>query len=419
MGSFIKKDLLVFWRDRKEVLLSLLLPIVLIAVLNIALSGLFNSDEDSINIHVGIVEEDNSSIGMEQFEEALNQLNISQVEQEAALKQAQMLDPSKTVRDFFNNPELQDWLHTQNISETEAIKLVEEGELDAFVKIPEGFTYEVLSSIIFDEEADVGLTIHADEQSTELTTLQNMVNNFVDSVNLQFALGTSAGTDSLEQLLPQGGSEIMEGVEMYSFSQYITIAMSALFSLFIAQTVAMKTVTEKRERVFNRIILADSHPLQFLIGKTFATFCLSLLQITLTFTVSQLLFDIFPDKSMQFWLGILIIFTLFALSIAGLSALFTSISLNLRDENAISGIFTAIIMGMAVLGGSFAPIQSLPAVLQKIGEWTPNGLTQTVLLEWIQFTNPSDLIIPIIVLIGFFIVCLAIGMSIFPTRGRN
>ena len=419
MGSFIKKDLLVFWRDRKEVLLSLLLPIVLIAVLNIALSGLFSSDEDAINIHVGIVDEDNSSIGMEQIEETLNQMNISQVEQEAALKQAQILEPSKMVINFFNSPELQDWVHTQNISETEAIKLVEEGELDAFVKVPEGFTYEVLSSIIFEKEADVGLTLHANEQSSELTTIQNIVNNFVDSVNLQIALGTTGRADSLEPVLPQGGNEVMEGVETYSFSQYITIAMSTLFSLFIAQTVAMKTVTERRERVFNRIVLADSHPLQFLIGKTFATFCLSLLQITLTFTVSQLVFDVFPDKSMQFWLGVLIVLTLFALTIAGLSALFTSISLNLKDENATSGIFTAIIMGMAVLGGSFAPIQSLPVVLQKIGEWTPNGLTQTVLLEWIQFNNPNDLIIPIIVLIGFFVVCLAIGMSIFPQRGRN
>ncbi|WP_042149619.1 ABC transporter permease [Paucisalibacillus sp. EB02] len=419
MGSFLKKDLLVFWRDRKEVLIALLLPIILIVVLNVALSGLFTDDGESMDIQVGIVEEDNSLEGLERFEEAVNEMDLDQAEKEAILQQTSVFNPSEMIISFFDNPEIKQVIHTKNVSEAEAVELVEEGDLHAFVRIPEGFTYAILSSIMLDEEADVALSIQAEEQSNELNTLQNMMNNFIESINLELALGTIAEGEAQEPLLPQGGREVIEGVETYSFTQYITIAMSTLFALFMAQTLAMKTVTEKRERVFNRIILTGSHPFHYLMGKTLATFILSWLQIIITFTISQLLFDVFPDKSLEFWIGLLIVITAFALTISGLTALFTSITLNLQDTNAASGIFSLIIMSMAVLGGNFTPIQILPAFLQRIGEWTPNGLSLTVILEWIQLNNSGNLVIPMGILFGYFIVFLMLGMAIFPGRGRN
>ena len=58
MRSFLRKDLLVFWRDRKEVLISLLAPILLIVVLNFAFSDLFGEDAEGLDIDLGIVLED-------------------------------------------------------------------------------------------------------------------------------------------------------------------------------------------------------------------------------------------------------------------------------------------------------------------------------------------------------------------------
>jgi ABC-2 type transport system permease protein len=321
--------------------------------------------------------------------------------------------------EFFNNPELAEVVQTQMVTESEAVELVENGELHAFVNIPEGFSYAFLSSIMFGEEVDVALTIRAEEQSTELRTLQNLIGNYIDSVNLQFALGSSSGSEGEVPVLPEGGREVIEGVEMFSFSQYITIAMITLFALFMAQTVSMKTITEKRELVFNRIILTNSPPLHFLSGKILATFCLAWIQMAITFLLSQFVFKVFSGKSMEFWVGLILVITIFSLTIAGLSAIFTSLALYIKDTNAVNGLTSVIIMGMAVVGGSFAPIQSLPVVLQRIGEWTPSGLTLTMLLEWIQFTNFEDLILPTLVHISYFVVCLIVSIAIFPKRGVN
>lgn len=210
-----------------------------------------------------------------------------------------------------------------------------------------------------------------------------------------------------------------DGADAYTISQYFTIAIGTLFALFMAQTVSLKTMTEKREQVFNRILLTNSHPLSFLIGKTVSAFILAILQFAITLTVVQLLLDVFPDKSFTFWAGLMVVLIAFALTVGGLSALFTALTLHLSDTNAASGISTLVIMGFGVLGGSFFPLEGLPDPIQKIGEWTPNGLTQTALIEWVQYSHFNDLLFPITFLMGVFIICFAISVSIFPKRGRS
>ncbi|MUK88408.1 ABC transporter permease [Ornithinibacillus sp. L9] len=418
MGSFFKKDLLVFWRDRKEILLSLLLPIVIIFVLNIAFTGVFESESESVTIDLAIVQEDDEALGFEQFEETLSDMDFSVEEREQVLEQAGEVTPIQLIHELFNDPELKEWINIQELTEAEASESVEAGTLDAIIKLPEGFTYGVLSQVMLGEQSEIPLTIQAEEQSNEVSVLQEIVYNFINTINLQFAIGATTGSDITEAKLPQGGTEIVEGVETYTITQYFTIAMTTLFALFISQTIALKTVTEKRERVFNRILLTNSNPLNYLMGKMLATFCITWLQMMITITVSQLILDVFPERNFDFWIGLIMVITVFALTVAGLSAIFTTITLNMHDSNAVSGLTTLIIMTLGVLGGGFFPIQGLPVFMQKIGEWTPNGLTQVTLIEWIQYTEMKGLVMPIIILIVFFIVCIIIGMAIFPRRGR-
>ncbi|PAV27959.1 hypothetical protein CIL05_19000 [Virgibacillus profundi] len=418
MGSFLKKDLLVFWRDRKEILLSLLLPIVIILLLNFAFSGLFDEGAESMDIDVAIVQQDNESIGLEQFEVRVNELDFPPAEKEALLTQATQISPVRLINEFFNDPEMKEWVSAQELGKEKATGLVEEGELDALITIPVGFTESVLSSILLGEETEKNLTINVKEESNEAGALQDMVTNYVNTLNFQFALGTAAEAPAPEPELPEGGREVVEGAQVYTMTQYFTVAIAALFCLFIASTVAMKTVTEKREHVFNRIILTNSKPFNYLMGKIISTFFMAWIQLLITFTVTQLLLDVFSGMSFDFWLGTFVVITAFSIAVSGLTAIFTPITLRLSDPNAANGIFTLIVMGMGMLGGSFFPIDFLPDWVQRIGEWTPNGLTQGTLLEWIQYGSFVDLILPIILLMGFFIACLIIGMFLFPRRER-
>ncbi|MDF2036344.1 ABC transporter permease [Cytobacillus oceanisediminis] len=421
MGAFIKKDLLVFWRDRKEILMALLLPILIIVILNFAFSGLFK-DEKAMQIDISVVQEDDVKKGKEQFAAAVEAKGLSSEEKSVLLAEADKLDPVKLIHDFLNSSDLKEWVTVKDFSEKEAAEQVKNGELDAIIKIPEGFTFESLSGVLLGETSQGSVTILAEEESAEVSTLQEVVHTFVNTVNTKFALGSKGVQATAEPILPKGGKEVVEGddgADAYTISQYFTIAIGTLFALFMAQTVSLKTMTEKREQVFNRILLTNSHPLSFLIGKTVSAFILAILQFAITLTVVQLVLNVFPDKSFTFWAGLMVVLIAFALTVGGLSALFTALTLHLSDTNAASGISTLIIMGFGVLGGSFFPLEGLPEPIQKIGEWTPNGLTQTSLIKWVQYSHFNDLLFPILFLMAVFIICFAISVSIFPKRGRS
>lgn len=399
-------------------LMTLLLPIIIIVVLNYAFAGIFNDDKEATKLDIAFVQVDDEEKGLVQFKEKVQQLGLSQAEQETMLEHVENLSPITLIRNFINNPDVKEWVNAKELTWEEATDQVENGELDAIIRVPEGFTYEVLSTVILGDKSTTALTIHAEKQSTEVTTLQNIVNEFVNSLNMNFALGREGTLLAAEPILPQGGREVVEGIDTYTISQYFIVAIGTLFGLFLAQSVALKTVTEKRERVFNRILLTNSNPMHFLLGKTVSTFILTWLQLMITITVTQLLLNIFPDKSVSFWFGMVLVFTSFSLMVAGLSAIFTSITLNLKDSNAVSGLTTLIIMSLGILGGSFFPLEGFPELLQRIGEWTPNGLTMTAMIEYIQFSQFSDLLLPIMVLVTMSVVCFVIGMFMFPKRGR-
>lgn len=418
MFSFLRKDLLIFWRDRKEVLIALLSPIVLIIILNFAFSGLFGEDAETLDINLGIVMEDDESLGLEQFEEAVRNMDFPAAEKEMMLEQSAQHAPIGLIEEFFQNPELAGFITTERLGEAEAKELVESGELDALVKIPEGFTRDVLGQVMLDEPSGKSVILQLEENSIETNTLENILSAYMDSLNYQFALSNVTDGEVLEPVLPQGGREEIKGVEPYDISQYLTFSMTTLFTLFIATTVMAKTTTEKRERVFDRIILTNRNPLFYLMGKVISTFIFSFVQLMLVFIVSQLILDIFPGKSTEFWIGILLISTFFALAIAGLTAVFTSLALNISNVDLVNGLLYMIIMLMAAVGGNFTPVQGFPELVQRIGEWTPNGLTLTTFLQWIQFGAMSDLGMPIIKLSVFFVLCLIIGMFLFPKRGR-
>ena len=64
------------------------------------------------------------------------------------IKEAESLSPSGLITSFFNEPELSSWIHTQELSEKEAVEQVKNGDLDAIIKIPEGFMYDFLAHLV-------------------------------------------------------------------------------------------------------------------------------------------------------------------------------------------------------------------------------------------------------------------------------
>lgn len=419
MRSYIKKDLLTFWRDRKELITVLVLPILLVVVLNFAFSGLLGKDEDAIDLRLAIVNQDDETEASAQLKEKLlHDASFSEQEAQDLVHRTNEVRPVQILVDYFESDELKEWVTVYEIEESEAVKKVGEGEIDGFLLIPDGFTADSLYAAVTGESPTTKLTFKRDKETGDTSALYNIIHGFMDHLNYHFALETLSGATEVEVKLPEGGLEQEEAAENFSLTQYFTITMAILFALFTAMTVATKTGHEMRQQVFNRILIAHQNRLLFLVGKTVSTFCLAWLQIMLVFTLAHFILGVFPERTANFWLGLLGIVTSVSFAIAGLAAIFTTILLRMKKVEAANGLFMLVIILFGVVGGNFVPIYILPDWLQQIGEWTPNGLALVMFTEWIRFEQVTSLVGPSVLLIIFFVLCSIAGLAFYPKRGE-
>ncbi|WP_263705924.1 ABC transporter permease [Shouchella tritolerans] len=419
MRSYIKKDLLTFWRDRKELITVLVLPILLVVVLNFAFSGLLGNDEEAIDLHVAIVNQDDETEASAQLKEKLlHDASFSEQEAQELVQRTNEVRPVEILLDYFESDELKEWVTVYEIEESEAVKKVGEEEIDGFLLIPDGFTADSLYAAVTGKSPTTTLTFKRDKETGDTSALYNIIHGFMDHLNYHFAMENLSGATEIEVKLPEGGFEQEEAAENFSLTQYFTITMAILFALFTAMTVATKTGQEIRQQVFNRILIAHQNRLLFLVGKTVSTFCLAWLQIMLVFTLAHFILDVFPERTANFWLGLLGIVTSVSLAIAGLAAIFTTILLRMKKVEAANGLFMLVIILFGVVGGNFVPIYILPDWLQQIGEWTPNGVALVMFTEWVRFEQVTSLVGPSVLLISFFALCSIAGLAFYPKRGE-
>ncbi|MCP3029808.1 ABC transporter permease [Halobacillus sp. A1] len=423
MLTFLIKDLLLFWRDRKEVVTVIILPLVIVVVLSISMSGIFEENQsENYDLSLSVVVEDDQSEAIEEFKASVSQSEqIANAMKQNVIAGVEKAPPVESLMQFLNSPELEDWITVNTMSESEAAESVEKGDHHAMLVIPEGYTSQLLSNIYLDQGTEPALKFSAEETAVEVDMVHDVIQGFLDQMNLQYAVSTSGGEVDMNQVqLPEGGTETLADDQSFSLNidQYFTLSMGVLFVLFMASTVASRTGVEKREHTFNRITLTNTPALHFLFGKTCATFILAWLQILLIFIGSHLILGTFSDRSFTFWIGMVFVSSVFCFAVAGMSSIMTSISLRLKNPEAADGIFMSIIMLFGTIGGSFIPIYVLPDWLQQIGEFTPNGLTLAVLIEWFQFEDLSTLWMPSIALIGFTLILIFVSIILHPKKGE-
>jgi ABC-2 type transport system permease protein len=404
LGPFLKKDLLIYIRNRMEMLMSLITPIILILVLSTTTSSWVENSKESLQMTVAIVNED---------------------QQSAALDESSPLHPIRTMMQMLSSEQIASFVKTVSLDRVTADQRLRDKEIEAIITIPSGFSQATLDKMRLNKGSGGSIALTADHRaSLKVDVLQDMLDGFTQSLNFHsaIAIASNAKTEPLvvnerSSIAPVGGLEKIEGVQMLTAFQYYSIAMSIISAVFISSAGALRAITEQREHVFQRILLTGSHPLRYLAGKAGSTFCISFLLLTILIILSHFIFHLFPGRSISFWLGMALISAFFSLSVAALSALFTSLTFRIKDT-AVNGLLTLVIMIIGTIGGSFLPIYLLPDWLKQVGEWTPNGLALSVFIQWIQQDSFSNLTRPFINLVIFSIGMILAAAWIFPRRGR-
>ncbi|HAF97739.1 MAG TPA: hypothetical protein DCK78_05365 [Paenibacillus lactis] len=424
LGIYFKKDILLFWRDRKEVLVALLLPIALTLILGFALPGWVNNSNPSLEMKVALVNQNRHTEGVARFHEQLKGSLLSPDEQDGLVEETAMLDldPEAMLMGMFRSEDVSRYIEVLQLDHETAYTKLKAGEVTAVITIPETYTLDSLNKLLLNEGDGAALLLTAEEDTTKVSVLQNMLNGLLSTVNYQAALSHAAGSGSdgstwSAPRTPVGGLERIEGVRMITSFQYFAFAITIFVTLSISITMASKSITEKREKVFTRLLYSGARPMQFQLGKMASTFCIALLQMLVVILLSHVLFQLFPGRPLSFWLGLGIFMVLLCAVVAAFAGLFTAMVFRMKDGDVAVGIsFIALIL-LGVIGGSMVPMYILPDWLMEVGRLTPNGLALTSLIQWIQGTPLQELWLPMLSLGIYTVIIMAAGLWMFPKKG--
>ncbi len=419
MLSFFKKDFLVYWRDRKEISISLITPLVLIAVLGFALPSWIENPSKSIKVKAAVVQLDDEESGLRQFRDSLAARSLQDERMQAIDGQRGNM-PISLFLQLFEEEQVKEIVRMERMEADEAHRQLRDKQVDAVVTIPEGYTFSALNKMLLGKGEGAELRIAAEDWTMPVDVLNSIVDGFVRTMNFQSAIQSQLGAEAVaaaDTVGEIGGRETIPGVETVTSFQYFTLAIGILFALFVSVTTATKAATEKRERTFQRILLTGAHPFRYLSGKLSSTLCLSLILIAFVVISAHFIFGVFPGRSFGFWAGMTAVLFALMLCVGAMAALFTSLVFRLNDSEA-NGISFLFILIAGSIGGSFVPVFALPDWLRLAGEWTPNGLALSALLQWLQTETAADLTVPLIRLAVFAAVTIGLAIWCFPRRGR-
>ncbi|WP_203334819.1 ABC transporter permease [Planococcus beigongshangi] len=422
MFTFLKKDILILIRDRTELAILLGMPFILIAILGFALSGVLSGNTEVLSMEVAVVQEDDEQQGLVRFEEKLADSGMPAPARQGIMASAAESSPASLLQEVLNDEGLKELVVATEMDATSAKAALEEETVVAILTIPENFTFDALQKMIMDEGNGSSLQLMiAEHAATQSEVFHNIVEEFVWSLNFESAIAKAANG---ENVLPEAGQTQVGGVESVSSVnpinsfQYYTIGMAVMFALFVAATISGMAYVEKTQFVFQRILLSNHHPLVYLGGKAIAATLVTFLQFCILFFLSSLIFGAFDLSEGPFWLGILLITASLALCVGALTALLTAMTMRFGNDTITTVFSGGVVTIFAFLGGSFTPTAGLPAIVQQLGGWTPNGAALNAFLIWVQNLDMGMLFEPLGRIALLTVVLLSLSVMILPRKGE-
>jgi ABC-2 type transport system permease protein len=398
------KDMQIFFRERGRLIMLFLLPMVFILAFS-AVYGAMGSDVGLVKLAVVNLDADGEAA--QELIARLNQSGAVEVELSA---------------------------------ETEAQRLLEQGDSERYLTIPAGFTDDIAAG----RQVTLLITNGADANESRTEAVKTITDGIAKDLSLQTQLITGfqqmgemmlAGPEearvfTTERIVAQAESQferaktaplvaveqkvpdvILQKQEDISGADISVPGFAVLFGFMTAQVTAASIYTEKKIGSFRRLLAAPLTKAELLGGKMLPNLITALLQIAVIFGASILLLPLLGMDAMSMPhdpLAVVVLSLLVALCSTSLGLLIASIA---RTESQIGGFSTVALWVMGLVGGAFIPAFFLGEFLNSIGKIVPHYwaiLAYQNLL--VRGQNLVDITPQLAALVGFTAVFAAIGL---------
>ncbi len=396
--TIFKKDIKLFFGDKRAVLLSFLLPIVLITLFAFAFGGINNSEEvKTIKLLVSDKDMSSDSKSVLSSLDSINGLIIIPKETKEA---TDLVKKGKYVGVLIFEKGFQD-----SIAEGKSLPM--ELVYDEARQIEIGMLQSVLVKNLMSTLGKKSIKTKMDRYfetnfSGIPTTMKEKIFKDMNSNS-----GASLGMDDSMGL--KMISVTKEENEKGNLGLIQAVAGTAIMMLlFSISAVGGGLLDEKDAGTLKRLLYSPIKPTDILFGKMAASLLLALLQLIVMFVFSWLVFGLPIFKDLPS-LILMILATAFAVSSFGI--FLVSIA---KTRQQLQGLSTIIILIMSAIGGSMIPLFVMPEIMQKIAIVSVNywGIQGFFDIFWRNLPL-KDILPKIGVLLGIGLVMTLISMRLF------
>ncbi len=408
--AMVRKDLQLFFSDRRSVIVSFVVPIAIASFFGSIFSGPSNSNEPA-RISIAVVDQDDS---------AISKAILSGAQGDRNLKVA-------------------------TPAEDEARSLVRNGKTSVAVVIPKGFGEAAGSAFFGDGEKPALGFLYDPSRNVELAMVRGVLTQHVMEAVSREMFGGDQGKRLVEKTLPQiesstsmpadqkrlliemlgsvqkfyarpeGGNpdanrprgitmpytvkeEAMTAGSNVAYNGYAHsfAGMAIQFLLFAMANIGVEMLLERQRGLWSRLRSAPVSKVTLLLGKAVSGALISLMILLVSFGFAMIVFKVRIHGSVLGFLGI-------SIACAVMASTFGLLVAALGNSPATArGVTTLAVLMMVMLGGAWVPTFIFPAWLQQFTlvvpvRWAVDGLDA---MTW-RGIGLGGALVPVAVLLAF------------------
>lgn len=353
MFKILKKELLTFVKDRRALMLTFLLPVILISVFSLAFNGLDNNRIQTIPLL--LCDQDSTIITKQMIGDidSIKMLKVIPTTYDSGInlvvrgEETAILVFRKGFSDSMSAMRSVPFELHYDASQIEEMKILQ--------SILEGALYRSISNIMRENNNEK----NTGEQFKE--TNGHIKNSFPISDSKNIVMGNSGAI-----------SDIKNNVKLNLISVGIIKAgnlglvqafagTSVMMLLFSLTGIGGSLLDEKEQGTLKRLLYSPIHPAEILAGKMACAMTIAVFQLIAMITFSSLVFHLeLLDRIIP--LAIILLATAFACT--GFGVFLSTIA---KSRPQLQSLSTIIVLSMSVIGGSMVPTYIMPQWMQKIG----------------------------------------------------
>jgi ABC-2 type transport system permease protein len=401
--TIFKKDIKLFFSDKRAVLLTFLMPILLISLFAFAFggSGSRNSKPKAIKLLVTDIDNSTDSKSVISKLDSLSGLTLIP----KAIDEANdLVRKGKYVGVLILDKGFQDSINAGN-------SLPMELKYDAVREIEMGMLHSVLMQNLM---SSVGKkSIKAKMNSYFDENFSGMPSGIKEKIFDDMNSGNSNMNNSMNvNMSLKMTSIIKEDTKKGNLGLIQAVAGTAIMMLlFSIAAIGGGLLDEKESGTLKRLLYSPLKPTDILFGKMGAALVLAILQLVVMFVFSWVVFGlpIFKDITS---LLLMILTTAFAVSSFGIFLVAIA-----KTRQQLQGLSTIIILTMSAVGGSMIPIFVMPAIMQKIAMVSVNywGIQGFYDIFWRNLPL-IDILPKMGILIGIGLIMTIISVKLFKNN---